>query len=249
MPSDSTLEAEAPALGAEPAMTQRIASWPAQVGLVLAKDLRVELRTGEVVITSGFFAVLVVVMASLSFYAGPRTRQEVGAGALWLSVAFAAVLALARTWQREREGNALRGLLVSPIDRSALFAGKAMGVLLFLLLVECLLVPLTALFFAIDLTECGLSVALLAVVASPGIAASGTLFGAMTVRTSARDLVLAIVLFPLLSPALLSAVVGTSLLFSGALLEDVHLHLMLLGVLDVIFVAGGLALFGTLIES
>ena len=245
------------ALGAEalatderrPAAVPRRPSWARQVGLVLGKDIAIELRTGEVVATSGFFAVLVVVIASMAFYGGPETKRLVAAGTVWLSVAFAAVLALGRGWQREREERALAGLLGAPLARSAIFAGKALGLALFLLVVQVLVVPLTALFFSIDLMKHGPELAVIGLAATPGIAASGTLFGAMTFRTRARDLVLAIVLFPLLAPTLLAAVVATRELLGGATLLELADYLQLMGIFDLSLVAGGLAMFGTLIED
>src|SRR5579883_1611994 len=86
---------------------------------VLAKDLRIEVATREIVTTAGFFAALVAILTSVAFTTGAETTTRVAPGALWLSVAFASILALARSWQREREESALVGLLVSPIPRAA----------------------------------------------------------------------------------------------------------------------------------
>ena len=82
-----------------------------------------------------------------------------------------------------------------------------------------------------------------------GVSATGTLFGVMTVRTSARDLVLASVLFPLLSPVLLSSVAGTALVFGGGTFDELRDYLLLLAVFDVVAVAGGLAVFGALVDD
>lgn len=228
--------------------TRRMPSFLAQVLLVLRKDLAIEARTGEVVVTSGFFAVLSVVLVSLTLFGGPATGRLVAAGTIWLSVAFAAILALGRAWQREREESALDGLLVAPIDKSAIFVGKSLGILGFLFAIELVVVPLTALFFAIDLLSHGPGIAAIALVATPGVAATGTLFGSMTVRTQARDLLLAVVLFPLLAPMLLTAVVATRELVSGIPLGELGDYFVLMGVFDLVFVVGGVALFGTLIE-
>jgi len=239
----TTATASAPSLGAT-----RRPSWFEQALVVLRKDLAIELSTGEVVVSSGFFALLVVILASLSFWGGPANARMVAAGVIWLSVSFAAVLALGKTWQREREEGALDGLLVAPLSRSAIFAGKALGVLGFLLVIELVVIPAAALLFALDLVEVGPGVLAIALVATPGVAASGTLFGAMTVRTQARDLLLAVVLFPLLTPTLLAAVAATRELFSGVPLVELGDYFRLLGVFDLVFIAGGLGLFGTLIE-
>ncbi|HZF47838.1 MAG TPA: heme exporter protein CcmB [Polyangiaceae bacterium] len=220
-----------------------------QALLVAGKDLAIELATGEIVTTSGFFAVLVAVIASLAFFSGPGAAQEVAPGVIWVAVAFASVLALGRTWQRERDDGALSGLLVMPLARSAIFAGKALGLCVFITLVELVVVPVTALFFSVDLLEVGGGLALICLAGTPGIAASGTLFGAMTTRTRARDLVLASVLFPLLSPTLLAGVAGTRELLGGASVADLTDYFALMGVFGVVFTAGGLGLFELLIEG
>ncbi len=224
-------------------------SWPRQVLLVAKKDLLIELSTGEIVTTAGFFAVLVAIIASLAFFGGQDAKREVAPGVIWVSVAFASILALSRTWQREREDSALLGMLVLPLARSAMFAGKALGVAAFITAVQLIVVPVAAVLFALDLGQFGGRVALLCLSATPGIAASGTLFGAMTIRTRARDLVLASVMLPLLSPTLLTGVAGTRAVFDAASMSELGDYFLLNGMFGFIFVVGGLGLFGTVIEG
>lgn len=224
-------------------------TWVSQTFTLLGKDVRIELRSGETVVTTGFFGVLVVVIGSLALYVGPDTRGQVASAVIWLSVAFAAVLALGRLWQRERDDGALDGVLVTPVSRSALFAGKALGLFAFLVVIESVVIPLSALLFNLELVRAGPGLVAIALVATPGIAATGTLFGAMTVRTRARDLVLAVVLFPLLSPTLLTAVVATRELLSGADFSELRDYLGILFVFDLAFVSGGLGMFGLLVDS
>lgn len=236
-------------MAAVSAPRQKNARWIAQTWLLLWKDLLIEIHTGEVLITSGFFAVLVVVIGSLSFYLGPSTRGQVAAGCIWLAITFAAVLALGKLWHREREDGALEALLVAPLAPSAIFAGKALALLIFLFVVEALVLPTAALFFSIDLAGSATGLLLLAGVTTPGIAATATLFGAMTARTRARDLVVAVVVFPLLAPTVLTAVVATRQLLDGAPLAELADYLKLIGIFDVTFVSGGLGLFGVLVED
>ncbi len=233
----------------EPLRPRRGPSWWRQTWLVARKDLQIELATGEIVTTTGFFAVLVAVMASLAFFAGEDSRRDVAPGVIWVSVAFSSILALSRTWQRERDDGAMRGLLVSPVARNAVFAGKALGVAVFLLAVQAIVLPVTALLFAIDLTTLGAPLALLLLAATPGIAASGTLFGAMTIRTKARDLVLASVMLPLLSPSLLAGVAGTRAAIMGTPLAELGDYFALLGLFGFVFTAGGLGLFDAVVEG
>lgn len=223
--------------------------WAGQTLLVLRKDLAIELATKEIVTTSGFFAVLVATIASLAFLGGADVKQRVAPGVIWVAVAFAAVLALSRAWQRERDDGALNGLLISPIARSAIFAGKALGLSVFLLAIEAIVIPVTALFFNISLGQYLPGLLAFCLLVTPGVAASGTLFGAMTVRTRARDLVLAAVMFPLLTPTLLAGVAGTRELFYGASLSEVGDYFQLIGVFDALFIMGGLGMFELLIEG
>ena len=223
--------------------------WVQQVRIVALKDLAIELRTGEIVTTTAFFAVLVAVIASLAFFAGRGAGEAVAPGVIWVAIAFSSVLALGRTWQREREDSALAGLLTSPIARSAVFAGKAIGIACFIAAVTAVIIPVTALFFAIDLATFGPGLTLIALAAIPGIAASGTLFAAMTVRTRARDLVLASVLFPLLAPTLLAAVAATRELLGGRPLAELVDYFEILGVFGVVFATGGIGLSETLLDG
>src|SRR5262245_42802504 len=121
-------------------------SWGRQVFLIAQKDLAIELATGEIVTTSGFFAVLVVVITARAL---EKRDLDVASGVIFIAVAFAAVLALSRTWQRERDERALSGILATPVARSAVFAGKALGVGVFLVAIQAIVVPVTALFFNI----------------------------------------------------------------------------------------------------
>jgi heme exporter protein B len=235
------------------------ASFWGTCGIILAKDLRIELRTREIVTTTGFFASLVAILASVAFYAGSSTTVRIAPGAIWLSVAFSSVLALGRTWQRERDEGALTGLLVAPIARAAIFLGKAMGVFAFVTIVELIVVPVVALMFHVEIADVALPLAVVLVLGTIGVAATGTLFGAMTVRTRARDLVLATVLFPLLSPTLVSGVAATREIFAAAQsmqvatfaeqLAEVRDYLVLLATFDAVALLGGIALFGALVDE
>lgn len=223
--------------------------------LVFAKDLRIEVATREIVTTAAFFAALVATLASVAFTTGPQTTTRVAPGALWLAIVFSSVLALGRSWQREREESALLGLLVSPVPRAAIWCGKAAGVFAFVVAVEIVVVPLVALLFRVDLPAVIGPLALVMVFGTIGVAATGTLFGAMTVRTRARELLLATVLFPLLSPALVSSVAATREIFYAAAsgqpvdLAEVRDWLVLLGIFDFVAIAGGMAMFGALVED
>ncbi len=223
-------------------MTLLSAAW-----LVLRKDLQIELRTGEVVVTTALFATLVAVLTSLSFYVDDQSARLVAPGVLWIAVAFAGVLAMSRSWSRERENDAFRALLLAPIPRAAIYIGKTLGTLTFLAIVECALVLEVAVLFNLDLRGIAGALAGLLALGTVGFAATGNLFAAMGVRTGARDLVLAVALFPVIAPALLCGVVATRELIGGAPMHEIWAWVRILAAFDVAFVTAGMFLFEPLV--
>ena len=217
--------------------------------LIARKDLRIEARSGEIVITTGFFGLLVAVLTSLSFYIDDTTARMMAPGVLWLSLAFSGVLAMGRSWAREREENVMRGLLLAPASRAGLYLGKALGAFLFLLVVETLLLPVVALLFHIDLLPVLGRLTSLLLLGTFAFVAAGTLFSAMSVRTRARELMLSVVLFPLVAPALLAGVVATRDVLVGAPLTDTLQWMRILGAFDLTFLGAGLALFDALLSE
>lgn len=219
--------------------------WPA-AWLVFRKDLRIELRTGEILITTGFFALLVMILTSLSFYLDDVIARRIAPGVLWISIAFAGVLAMGRSFQRERDNDAMRGLLLSPLPRPSIFLGKALGIFTFLVLVEIVLVPLLAMLYHVDLGAVLGRLSLITLLGTLGYSAAGALFAAMGVRARTKELVLSVVLFPLISPALLGGVVATREIFGGASLSEVYDWVRVLLAFDLIFLVLGALLFGPL---
>lgn len=216
---------------------------------IAEKDLRIELRARDVLPTMAMFAVLVAILSSMALYVDEATGPAAAPGVLWIAVAFAGTLGLGRTWAREREEGALRGVLLSPVSPAALFLGKALGSLLFLALTELLVAPLVALLLHAPIGAHVGGFLLFLSLGSVGFVAAGSLFGAMTARTRARDLLLAVVLYPLVSPALLCGVVATRELFQGAPLATLLDWVKLLVAFDAIFLVGGSWLMGTLLSE
>lgn len=217
--------------------------------IVLRKDLRIELRTGEVVVTTSMFAILVAVLTSLSFYVDSRSATMVAPGVLWIAVTFSGVLAMGRSWGRERDNDAIRALMASPVPRPAIYLGKAAATLLFLGVVEALLVLTVAVLFNLPLLDILLPLSLLLLMGTIGFVAAGTLFAAMGVRTGARDMVLAVALFPIVSPALLCGVVATRELLGGAPFSEITDWLTILAAFDIAFLTAGTLLFEPLMQD
>src|SRR5690606_10818879 len=153
--------------------------------LVFGKELRVELRTREILVTAGLFGLLVTVLTSLAFFLDDVTSQKIAPGVLWVSACFAAILAMGRTWARERESDALRGLLLSPIPRSSIYAGKMLGTLVLVLAIDLVLLPAVAILFRLEVLATLLRAGPILFLGSIGYVARGTLFASMSVRTGA----------------------------------------------------------------
>lgn len=207
--------------------------------LVARKDLQLELRTKEILTSTGLFAILVVTLGSLAFYTDPVSSPRVAPGVLWISILFCGVLLIGRSWSLERENDAIFGLLLAPIPRAAIYVGKTLSALILLFVIELLLVPLCLVFFQIEPSGIMLPLLALVFLGSVGFIATAALFSAVGIRTRARDLMLSVLVFPLVAPALLAAAVATRELFVGATLDEVLGWVRILAAFDLLFVGFG----------
>jgi heme exporter protein CcmB len=180
--------------------------------IVARKDLLVETRSREVIYTSLLFAISCILVFAFGLVKDGRVVADAAAAILWITIAFAGTLALSRIFDRERQNETLRALLLAPSPRAAIYVGKLVGVLALLLLVEAVVVPLVVLMFDADLfARPGLMIALL-VAGSAGYAAVGTLFAAMLARTHSRGALLPVLLYPMTVPVIIGGVRGTAAL-------------------------------------
>ena len=180
--------------------------------LVMRKDLRVESRSREMLFTTLFFAVSCVLVFSFSFVRGGQAVEGAAPGILWIAIAFAGTLALGRAFERERQHDALRGLMLAPVDRPAIYLGKLIGLLLLLAAVEAVVVVMVAFLFQAPLFRHAWLLMALLVLGTIGFASVGTLFSAMLVRTTSRAVLLPILLYPVTIPVLIMGVSGTAAL-------------------------------------
>jgi heme exporter protein CcmB len=211
---------------------------------VLWKDLTVEFRSREIIYTTLFFAVSCVLVFAFSFVRDGRALEDAAAGILWIAIAFAGTLALGRTFERERQSETLRALMLAPADRPAIYAGKLAGMLVIMIAVEIVLVPIIGLLFQAPVTGHALPLAVLVVAGTIGYASVGTLFAAMLVRARSRDVLLPVLLYPVTVPVIIGGVRGTSALFqSPADLPTAWMWIGLLGAFDAVFVTLALWVF------
>ena len=215
---------------------------------VLRKDLLTELRSGEIIVSMLLFSALVVLVFSFAFVRGGTPASDVASGILWVSLAFAGTLGLSRAWDREREADGLRALLLSPASRQAIYLGKVGGIFVFLLLTALAVVPLIGLLFRVPLFALNGHLFLLVGLGLFGFSVVGAFFGALMARARARDLLLFIVLYPLLMPLFIAGVMGTAQVFAQhPNLNQLSFFTTLLAVFDAIMLVVSLWTFERLI--
>jgi heme exporter protein CcmB len=220
------------------------------VWLVLRKDLTVEVRSLEIAYTTLFFAVSCVLVFAFALVREGRAPEEGAAGILWIAIAFAGTLALGRAFERERQSETLRALLLAPAARPAIYVGKLLGIIALLVACEIVLVPLVALLFQAPLLAQPAWLATVLLAGTIGFAAVGTLFAAMLVRARTRDVLLPVLLYPITVPVIIAGVRATATLLQPELdLDSVRFWLALLGCFDVVFVTLSLWTFEPLMTD
>jgi len=217
--------------------------------LVLRNDLRIERRTGEATVTALLFAALVLVVAAFALAESGADPAAAGPAAFWIAVGLSANLAVVRAWTRERDDAALDGILLAPVPRAAILAGKTAGLAVTLLLIELALAAPATLFFHVSFDSAALWILPAALLGTLGIALVGSLFGAMVVGGTSADLLVGVAVYPLLVPLFLGVVEVSRAALLGGGWTEVSGWTLLLVAFDASVGAGALWLFGHVIEE
>jgi heme exporter protein CcmB len=219
-----------------------------QAGRVAWKDLRVELRSKEIVMTMIFFATLLVVIYSFAFPRDDRAIRGAVPGMLWVALAFTGTIALGRAFDRERENDTMRALLLSPVPRLAVFVGKAAGMFALILAVAVVVVPLLAVWLNAPLLKFPGELTLAVVLGSLGIAFIGSVFAATLLKVRSRDVLLPVILYPLLVPLFVAGTKATaSLVAEIPNVETAWFWIRFLGIYDAVFLVLSLWTFESLV--
>jgi heme exporter protein B len=220
------------------------------IWLVLKKDLTVEVRSREIAYTTLFFAVSCVLVFAFALVQEGQTSLDGAAGILWIAIAFAGTLALGRTFERERQSETLRALLMAPADRPAIYIGKLLAVVALLTCAEVILVPLVTLLFQAPLLAHPFLLAVVVVSGTVGFSAVGTLFAAMLGRARSRDVLLPVLLYPITVPVIIAGVRATAALLAPEVdAAVVRFWVALLVCFDVVFVTLALWTFEPLMTD
>jgi heme exporter protein B len=215
---------------------------------IVWKDIIAELRTKEMFSAMFVFAVLVIVIFNFAFeLRGVDRIREAAPGILWVAFAFAGMLGLNRAFILEKDRGCLEGLLLAPVDHTAVYFGKMISTVLFMLVVEAFMLPVFTAFFGINLFD--LRLLLVIFLGTLGFAGVGTLLSAMTAQTRAREVLLPILLLPVAAPLLIFAVKATADLLDGLPFGDIARWLELLLAYDLIFAAAAFMTFDYVVKE
>lgn len=216
---------------------------------IAGKDLRVEWRSRTSLLSAVVFAALTLLVFNFARDPTAVATVDLAPSVLWVTVAFASVVAMNRAFTVERENNAFDGLLLAPVSREMIFLGKYLASLVFVLGVEAIALPLFILFFNLDLSRALGPLVLTLLLATTGFVAVGTLFSAIVARTRFAELMLPVLLLPFMVPPLIYAVKVTVPLFAGRPLSEVMPGLTFLLVYDVVFLTLTLLLFPAVVDE
>jgi heme exporter protein B len=221
-----------------------------QVLTIAAKDLRAELRTKEAINASLAFALVILLMFSFAFDPEADTTREISGGLLWIVFAFAGTLILNRSFAREIPNDCLDALISAPIPGAALFLGKAIANFLMVLAVELVSLPIFGIFYNVHWAQQPAQLFGVLVLATWGLTVIGTIFSALTVNIRLREVMLPMLTYPILVPALMGAMRLTAVLVLGKPIagDDLSWLKMLIG-FDIMYTAASLVLIETVLVS
>lgn len=212
------------------------------------KDVRLEIRSRDTVVSALIFGLIVVVVFNFGLNRTPGSLAPVAPGLLWVAYGFVGVLAMNRAFAREQEQGALDGLLAAPVSRDAVFLGKMLGTLAFMLVIEVVLLPVFAVM--LDLPTLSVTLGLIILLATVGFATVGTFFAAIAAQTRSREILLPVLFFPVIVPVIIAAVEATALVLQGGPMSPVWTRwLPLLVVFDALFLVICPWIFGYVFEG
>ena len=224
-------------------------SFLAQSWQIYRKDMLVEFRTRERVVTMFVFSLIVVVIFNFAFNAGAEVLRHVIPGMIWVAFAFAGMLSASRSFSPEKDRGTFDGLLLAPIDRGAIFLGKLLGNITLIGLVQLAVLPLFVLFFNMTILPYLSKLLVIFFLGTVGFSSVATLFAAVAVNTRMRDVMLPVLLLPVASPVLIALVETTRATVGGGDWQDMANWIRLLSAFTVVFLVASVMLFEYIVEE
>ena len=218
-----------------------------KVWVITRKDLITELRSREMVSTMGAFSVLVILLFAFAFDLRVAKAGTVAPGALWSVIAFAGILGMGRTLSSEIDRGVFDALLLAPVDRSAIFFGKALGIIIFMLIIEAVILPLFVVFFNLPFLQP--TIVFIVLLGTVGYGGVGTLLSTMAANTRLREVLLPVLLLPIAIPALLAAVKCTAGALDGRAFDEWSNWFGLLVAFDLVMLGAAFLVYDFVVED
>jgi len=220
-----------------------------QIFAILRKDILLELRSKDIIISMSVFALIVVVVFNFTF--DPTTQQiKISApGILWVALLFAGNIGLSRAFAREQENSMMQGVLLCPVDRSLIYVAKVIGNVIFMTIVQLIILPVMVILLDLSIGNVLPQLLVVLFLGTLGFAGIGTLFSTISANTKSREVMLPILLFPVAVPVILSATKSTAYLLSGRDIGQSLSWIKLLIGFDVIFLVICFLLYEYVIEE
>lgn len=224
-------------------------SWLSQMWAITRKDLLIELRTRQRFVVMAAFAVLIGFLFNFAVDPGAVRMQDIAGGLIWMTMIFAGLLGVGRTFQLESEDGAFQGLLLTPVPRDAIYLGKVLSNFILVGLLVLLILVVFGGFFRLDYGNHTGVLLLTLAIGTLGFVALATLFGAVAAETRLAETLLPVLLFPLLTPMVIFGVSATNRLLAGRPVAEVAGNIRILGAFALIALATGALLFRTVVED
>jgi len=216
---------------------------------IIRKDIISEFRSRDMFVSMFTFSLIIIFVFNLILDLSSNIKNIVSPVVLWITFLFSGSIGLSRSFAMEKESDAIKGLLLAPIDRSLIYIGKFLSNLTFLLIIEIITIPIFVIIFNYDFNLSLLSLLLVIFIGTIGFSAVGTLFSAMSLNTRLREVLLPILYFPVIIPVLINSINITASILSGSSLSENGSSLQILIAFDIIFLAAGILLYEYIIEE
>ena len=211
------------------------------------KDLLLELKSKDVIISIVSFALLALVIFNFAFGSSSQLASLIAPGAIWVSITFAGVIGLNRLFVIEHDQGSIVGLLLTPVSRDSIYFGKMLAMFVFLTISEIILLPIYAILFNTSITHP--IFLLIVVLGTIGFASLGTLFSAMAVNTRSREIMLPVMFLPIVMPILIGSVVASANILDGGGWSDAARGIHIIIVFDVLSLVVSPLLFEQIMQE
>ena len=211
------------------------------------KDLLLETRNKDIIVAVSVFALLVLMIFTFAIDINQVNAKLTGPGILWASIAFAGVTGLNRAFALEMEGNTLEALMLAPISRDLIYAGKMFGNFLFITAAQIIVIPIFAVLFNLAVLRWEMLV--VSLLTTIGFSAIGTLFAAMTIRVRAREVMLPLLFLPVVTPLIMAAVESTSHVVNDSSWPEIYQWIQLAIAFDIAFIVISAFIFQQILED